>query len=157
MADSLKFTTPKGKIVYGGGGIIPDVFVPIGTLDEERIATLDATGFFSDFIFKFLEKDRSRFVNYPKKEFVEEYRVDDIIFERFIDYLLNARPPMKFDFYGNESLIKTYLKANIAEQLYSPNIGFKIKSEHDKMLKKVLDLDAEVMQIMDDAVINSKN
>ncbi len=157
VADSLKFTTPKGKVVYGGGGIIPDVFVPIGTLDEERIASLDATGFFSDFIFKFLEKDRSRFANYPKKEFVEEYRVDDIIFERFIDYLLNARPPMKFDFYGNESRIKTYLKANIAEQLYSPNIGFKIKSEHDKMLKKVLDLDAEVMQIMDDAVINSKN
>lgn len=30
--DSLKFTTPKGKIVYGGGGIIPDIFVPIDTV-----------------------------------------------------------------------------------------------------------------------------
>ncbi|MFT6797281.1 MAG: carboxyl-terminal processing protease, partial [Maribacter sp.] len=30
VADSLKFKTPKGKVVYGGGGIIPDVFVPIG-------------------------------------------------------------------------------------------------------------------------------
>jgi len=30
--DSLKYTTPKGKIVYGGGGIIPDVFVPIDTI-----------------------------------------------------------------------------------------------------------------------------
>lgn len=33
FADSLKFTTPKGKVVYGGGGIMPDVFVPIDTLD----------------------------------------------------------------------------------------------------------------------------
>ena len=33
VADSLKFVTPKGKVVYGGGGIIPDVFVPIGPLE----------------------------------------------------------------------------------------------------------------------------
>ena len=31
FADSLKFTTPKGKIVYGGGGIMPDIFVPLDT------------------------------------------------------------------------------------------------------------------------------
>ena len=29
--DSLKYVTPKGKIVYGGGGIIPDIFVPLDT------------------------------------------------------------------------------------------------------------------------------
>jgi carboxyl-terminal processing protease len=29
VADSLKFKTPKGKIVYGGGGIVPDIFVPL--------------------------------------------------------------------------------------------------------------------------------
>lgn len=33
FADSLKFVTPKGKVVYGGGGIMPDVFVPIDTLN----------------------------------------------------------------------------------------------------------------------------
>lgn len=31
--DSLRYTTPKGKVVYGGGGIMPDVFVPIDTLN----------------------------------------------------------------------------------------------------------------------------
>jgi carboxyl-terminal processing protease len=33
FADSLKFTTPKGKVVYGGGGIMPDVFIPLDTTD----------------------------------------------------------------------------------------------------------------------------
>ena len=33
FADSLRYTTPKGKIVYGGGGIMPDVFVPLDTLN----------------------------------------------------------------------------------------------------------------------------
>lgn len=31
QADSLRYTTPKGKVVYGGGGIMPDVFVPMDT------------------------------------------------------------------------------------------------------------------------------
>ncbi|WP_350284273.1 S41 family peptidase [uncultured Croceitalea sp.] len=155
VADSLKFVTPKGKVVYGGGGIIPDVFVPIGSLDEERIESLDSSGFFSDFVFKFLEKDRNRFANYPQKEFVEEYRVDDIIFERFIDYLLNGG--IKLDFYGNETRIKSFLKANIAEQLYSPNLASKIKSTQDKMLKRVLKIDVSVMNAMDEAMIRSKD
>jgi carboxyl-terminal processing protease len=139
VADSLRFMTPKGKVVYGGGGIIPDVFVPIGTLDEEKVESLDSSGFLSDFVFRFLEMDRSRFYNYPQNEFVDEYRVDDIIFERFIDYLLNRN--IKMDFYGNEQKLKTYLKANLAEQLYSPNLASQIKSEHDNMLKKILELD----------------
>jgi len=138
VADSLKFVTPKGKVVYGGGGIIPDVFVPIGSLDEEKVESLDSAGFFSDFTFRFLELDRSRFANYPQNEFIDEYVVDDIIFERFIDYLLNRN--IKMDFYGNEGKIKTYLKANIAQQLYSPNVASQLKSEEDPMLKKVLEL-----------------
>lgn len=36
FADSLKFTTPKGKVVYGGGGIMPDIFVPMDTTDITR-------------------------------------------------------------------------------------------------------------------------
>jgi carboxyl-terminal processing protease len=145
VADSLKFKTPKGKIVYGGGGIIPDVFVPIGTIDEERVESLDNRGYFSDFIFRFLERDRSRFANFPKSEFMKDYKVDDIIFERFIDYALNSN--VKMDFYGQDEKIKRYLKANIAEQLYSPNLAAEIKSKEDKMLLKVLELDQKEIEI----------
>ena len=141
VADSLKFKTPKGKVVYGGGGIIPDVFVPIGTIEEERVESLDSRGYFSDFIFLFLEKDRNRFANYPKNEFVNHYNVDDIIFERFIDYCLAPVRNINMDFYGQEDKIKRYLKANIAEQMYSPNLAAEIKSKEDKMLEKILELD----------------
>ncbi|OKY96912.1 MAG: peptidase [Alistipes sp. 58_9_plus] len=33
FADSLRFVTPKGKVVYGGGGIMPDIFIPMDTTD----------------------------------------------------------------------------------------------------------------------------
>lgn len=36
FADSLKRVTPKGKVVYGGGGIMPDLFVPIDTTDVTK-------------------------------------------------------------------------------------------------------------------------
>ena len=36
FADSLKRTTPGGKVVYGGGGIMPDVFVPADTTDVTK-------------------------------------------------------------------------------------------------------------------------
>ncbi|HAI41539.1 MAG TPA: peptidase S41, partial [Maribacter sp.] len=51
VADSLKFVTPKGKVVYGGGGIIPDVFVPIGSNEEEAVDSMDNLGFISFFVF----------------------------------------------------------------------------------------------------------
>ena len=37
FSDSLKFVTPGGKIVYGGGGIMPDIFVPMDTLGNIRL------------------------------------------------------------------------------------------------------------------------
>ena len=144
VVDSLKFKTPKGKVVYGGGGIIPDVFVPIGSLDEERVESLDSQGFFGDFIFRYLEKDRSRFHNYPKEEFIESYRVDDIIFEQFIDFCTSPARQIKLDYYGQEAKIKAYLKANMALQLYSPNLSGKIKSPYDAMITKVLELDSNL-------------
>ena len=155
VVDSLRFTTPKGKVVYGGGGIIPDVFVPIGTLDEERVESLDSSGYIADFVFWFLENDRSRFYNYPQNEFIENYKVDDIIFERFIDYCTAPNLNIKMDYYGQEGKIKSYLKAAIAEQLYSPNLANAIKGKHDQMLKRVLDLDSLAIQLQEEGQLEA--
>ncbi|GGG40061.1 peptidase S41 [Croceivirga lutea] len=155
VVDSLRFTTPKGKVVYGGGGIIPDVFVPIGTLDEERVESLDSSGYIADFVFWFLENDRLRFYNYPQNEFIENYKVDDIIFERFIDYCTAPNLNIKMDYYGQEGKIKSYLKAAIAEQLYSPNLANAIKGKHDQMLKRVLDLDSLAIQLQEEGQLEA--
>ncbi|WP_222982900.1 S41 family peptidase [Flagellimonas meishanensis] len=145
VADSLRFVTPKGKIVYGGGGIIPDVFVPIGSNEEEAIESMDDTyQFFSRFIFEHLEEDRGRYADYTQNQFLEEFRVDDILFDNFIEFVLNRK--IRLDFYAQEEKIKAYLKANLAEQLFSPNLSAQIKGEHDAMLKKVLDLDALALE-----------
>lgn len=138
VADSLKFTTPKGKIVYGGGGIIPDIFVPIGSNEEEAIKSLESLGFLSRFIFIYLEEDRSIYTYLGKQEFLNEFRVDDILFDKFVDYALDN--DIKMNFYDLEGIIKNRLKANLAEQLFSPNLSAKIKASSDPMLDAVLKL-----------------
>jgi len=142
VADSLRFVTPKGKVVYGGGGIIPDVFVPIGSLDEEKILSMDSSEFISNFVFNYLERDRGRFFNYPEYEFLEGFKVDDMIFEQFIDFVLYRNISM--DFYAHEDMIKAYIRANFAEQLYTPDLGARMKADFDLMIQEVIRIDREV-------------
>lgn len=139
VADSLKFTTPKGKVVYGGGGIIPDVFVPIGSNEEEALAAMDARGFFSSFGFEHLEEDRARYADYTEDEFRTAYRADDILFERFIDFM--DRYNFRLDYYRHQDLIKRYLKAALAEQLFSPDLKAEILGQADPMLQRILQMD----------------
>lgn len=155
VADSLKFTTPKGKVVYGGGGIIPDVFVPIGTNEEEAIDLLDSRGFLSFFIFEQIDANRKLYDSYSEDDFVDHYTVDDILFEKFIDYCLAKE--IKMDFYAFEDRIKLYLKATLADQLFSENVYAKIKSMEDNMLLKVLELEGELPTEEGTAVVAKTN
>ncbi|MFC4095958.1 S41 family peptidase [Euzebyella saccharophila] len=155
VADSLKFTTPKGKVVYGGGGIIPDVFVPIGTNEEEAVESMDSYGWLSYFIFEHLDEDRSRYEQYTEADFVENFKADDILFQKFVDYSLSRN--LKMDFYQYESSIKTYLKAALAEQLFGANVHAKIKSSEDAMLQEVLELDNPLVRQKEASAIESNN
>jgi carboxyl-terminal processing protease len=140
VEDSLRFVTPAGKVVYGGGGIIPDVFVPIGTHEAEAIAALDERGFFSRFAFEHLEDYREDFSKYDAETYLNAYQADDILFERFQDFLILYG--FEMDLYPHEGLIKTYLKAALAEQLFSMDIKLKILTSIDSVIQKVLELDA---------------
>lgn len=155
VADSLKFTTPKGKVVYGGGGIIPDVFVPIGSNEEEAVESMDNLGFLSFFVFEHLDEDRERYAQYNQEEFVNDFRVDDILFEKFVTYSVDRN--LRMNFYDYEDSIKRFLKANIAEQLFNTNIHAKIKADEDLMLQKVLELDGGVITQEESAEINANN
>ncbi|WP_074671128.1 S41 family peptidase [Maribacter dokdonensis] len=155
VADSLKFVTPKGKVVYGGGGIIPDVFVPIGSNEEEAVDSMDNLGFISFFVFEHLDEDRERYAQYTQEDFVNDFRVDDILFEKFVEYSVDRN--LRMNFYEHENSIKLFLKANIAEQLFNTNIHAKIKADEDLMLQKVLELDGGGIEQQESGAIKTYN
>ncbi|WP_304142524.1 S41 family peptidase [Mesoflavibacter zeaxanthinifaciens] len=144
VADSLKFTTPKGKVVYGGGGIIPDVFVPLNRkMENETLSFLERKGFFNNFIFEEIEKDRNYYSSISRQEFFDNYIVEDNMIKDFEEYLkIKTRSNIVFVAYREE--VKHYLKATIAEQLYGFGAYHKILNKHDDMIDKVIQLHQKV-------------
>jgi carboxyl-terminal processing protease len=143
VADSLRYVTPKGKVVYGGGGIIPDVFIPKDTsIENETLRYVDRNGFMSYFIFEHLEKNRAQFEGISFDEFRENYQVSDALANEFIDY--SRLQEAQIDLSSYEAELKLVLKANIAQQLYGPNEYELLLNAKDEMLKKVIELEAKV-------------
>ena len=61
FVDSLKFITPKGKVVYGGGGIMPDIFVPFDTSGSSwYLSELHYSSVFQTFAFDFVQNKRKK-------------------------------------------------------------------------------------------------
>ena len=139
VADSLRYVTPKGKVVYGGGGIIPDVFIPKDTsLEYETLDYITRNGFVSYFIFEYLEQHRSEFDGMTKEEFVTDFEVKEELNNEFLEYSRLNETESHFEEYQDQ--IKRILKASIAQQLYGSNTYEAILNEEDAMIKKVLEL-----------------
>ena len=140
VVDSLRFITPKGKIVYGGGGIIPDVFIAKDTsVENETLEYITRSGFISYFIFEYLEKNRSLFEEISLQNFIDNYIVDEILSKEFMDYSRFNNSEINFDKYSEQ--LKKVLKASIAQQLFGSNAYESILNKDDVMLKKVIELE----------------
>ena len=141
--DSLKFTTPKGKVVYGGGGIIPDVFVPVDRLfDNETINYLRRRGHFGFFVFEELDKDRNIYANVSKYDFINNFEVSDDIVVRFQDFI-NKRESTNITFVAYNDEIRRIIKATLARQLFDDNAFEEIINKEDVMVQEVILLSAE--------------
>lgn len=136
VVDSLQFKTPKGKIVYGGGGIVPDVFVAIDT-------TAYMPNFYfntiNDFAFDYVDNNRAALEKWSVASFVDDFDADEKIFD---SYLSSIKDRVKPSFKIKKS-IQRYLKASIANTLFG-DVGFyRIMHQEDKMLQKVLELETK--------------
>ena len=135
VIDSLKFTTPEGKIVYGGGGIIPDVFVPIDTTSYMSNFYFNSI---NNFAFEYVDTNRKALQKWNVDTFIEDFDTTEKVFNT---YLSEIEDKIKTSFKAKQS-IKKYLKASIANVLFG-DVGFyRIIHQEDKMLQKVLELES---------------
>jgi len=130
----LKYTTPKGKIVYGGGGIIPDVFVSIDTVNTYSTRLYRRL---NDFVFKYIDNHRVEMSKWELNDFVEKFDKNDEVFNQYLDQL-DLNTPI---FPKESKNLKTYLNALIARNLFEETGYFMITQKRDPMILKVLELD----------------
>lgn len=141
IADSLRFVTPKGKAVYGGGGIIPDVFVPKDTsLENETLQYIARSGLMSYFAFEYLDGHRSQFDDMDFESFKETYEVSDEFVREFMAYSRLAEAHIDLSTHAEE--LRKALKATLAQQLFGTNEQEIIFNQDDPVILKVLELEA---------------
>ncbi len=152
--DSLKYTTKGGRIVYGGGGIMPDVYVPLDTTIYTRLyRELAAKSCIIQSTLKYLEKYRKplikqynietyrkakakRFENkqYDPKDLTEgfkRYETDFSVPQEMIDILLEKAKESKIQYtdsmlQATMPVLRIQLKALLARDLWDMNEYFQI-------------------------------
>lgn len=139
FVDSLKYTTPGGKTVYGGGGIMPDVFVPLDTTGTSwYLSQLRYTMTFQSFAFEYVANKRSNWKN--PAQFVRSFQVNDDLLRNFTSYSQKNYdiPFQATDFAVSKPLMRDLLKAEIARQLWTENGYYMVISKTDKEVLKAL-------------------
>jgi len=145
FVDSLKFATPKGKVVYGGGGIMPDLFNPQDSVGNSFYLTeLRYSNAFNQFAFFEWEKmGRTKFKS------LSDFMSSFIITENMIQALVKmAEKELKIkrndvQIKQSRKLIERYLLAEFARHIWIEQGYFRVITKDDSDIKKALEFFAK--------------
>ncbi len=137
--DTTVYKTSKGKRVFGGGGIHPDIFVPIDTSNEGEYF-LTVRGYVPEFIYKYSSLHEDVMASYKSPEdFKKRFTVSDELLSEFYHYaeakgLKNGKEKQKLI----EPKLRLQLKAFLAKQIWRSNGYYYILNEDDKVVNTAL-------------------
>lgn len=137
---SKKYITPKGKILYGGGGIIPDIFVPADTsIHYARLNTFITSGCLRDFVLNKSEKEKNDIQKkYPKpSDFIKNYNINNTTLSELIKI---CKDTTLLQSLNNKELqkLKLMIKANIAKLIYNNNAYYETLNTDDKTILQAI-------------------
>jgi carboxyl-terminal processing protease len=142
FSDTIKYRTPGGKVVYGGGGIMPDVYVALKP-DESDILynRMMHQNLIFQYAFDYTDGERASLEHFKTVEdFRDNFRIDDRLFNELLE---NARKEgLKFtdkEVRDSEKKIKILLKAYIGRNLLDDAAFYPIYHDVDKIFQVALD------------------
>ncbi len=147
LPDSLKFETRVTKRpVYGGGGIMPDFFVPIDTSDvTDFFRETVRTGAYNTFSLTYVNKHREDLAKkYPtEQDFIKNFTVDQKLMDEFFSYIKADNKEYKineeqYKISGNTMRLR--LKATIANDFFGMESYYKIYNDKNEVLQKAIQL-----------------
>ena len=143
FADSLKFVTPGGRVVYGGGGIMPEMFVPLDTLSGSAyLNELSYNGMFRTYGYEYAETNTNKKEQYRNVEaLVERFDFSDAEMEEF--YETASKEGINKDLYGinrSEQVIKIRLLAQVARNWFGEQAYYRVLLEDDTVYSKALEV-----------------
>lgn len=146
FADSLKFQTLRlHKTVYGGGGIMPDFFVPLDTTQYTAYhRQLAAKGIIINQTLRYVDQNRKKLHKLYKTfdKFESEFIVPDELLQAVYSEGEKEKVKLKDEDErrSSEHMIKTQLKALIARDMWDMSEYYKIMNEESHVVKKAVEL-----------------
>jgi len=137
--DSLKYFTPEGKVVYGGGGIMPDIFTPIDTIGGSNyLYQLRYNGIIQEFALTYADNHRKELNKLydSANQFKSKFEITNEIFNDLIKFAEENKLKRNLeDIKTSSFLIKRDLKASISRDIWNDLGYYIIMNDNDKTLK----------------------
>jgi len=140
--DSLRYRTTAGRIVYGGGGIMPDIFIALDTNKySDYYVKLIRKNYFSTFSLDYTNENRPALLSKYKtmEKFKKDFKISKDLIKSFIDGATAAN--IEFDQSGfdqSKEIIETIIRAFLARNLYGQEAYYYIIGEIDEELNKAI-------------------
>lgn len=146
LPDSLQFKTLKlGRTVYGGGGIMPDVFVPLDTNElSDLYRNISRKGIFNTFSFNYVDTHRDEMnKKYPTfEDFDQNFKIEGAIWDEFRKIMDEEK--IEFvaeDYERSKKLIHTLIKARMASNLWEFSTFYRVyNAQENEIFIKALEL-----------------
>jgi carboxyl-terminal processing protease len=147
--DSLLFRTPSGRLVYGGGGIMPDVFVPLDSIYfSGLLSEIAYSGIIRNYCFTYLDGHRKEMRKYKSSdEFIAKFNVTDAMLTGLID--MAEREEIKINkqvMKRISSQLKSRIKGQFARSLFDDDAMVQVSLETDPDFKKALQVALDYKQ-----------
>jgi carboxyl-terminal processing protease len=143
FADSLKFTTPGGKVVYGGGGIMPDIFVPLDTAGRSMyLAEVNYNGLANLFAFQYADRERDKLKNYKSIDnFNKSFNVSDGLLNEFVEFAEKSGVRRRDEaIKRSDKLLRMQIKALIARNIWGNEGFYPVINTVDSAYVKAIDV-----------------
>ncbi len=141
-SDSLMFTTPGGRIVYGGGGIIPDIFIALDTVGASTyLNAVSYKGIVNQFGFDYADTHREMLNSYQGyKVFNEQFRISPSLLDSFADYAEERGVNKDKDgLHYSKNILSIRIKAYIARNIWGNDGFYAVMVADDNVLQKAMD------------------
>lgn len=147
LPDSLKFSTMvTGRTVYGGGGIMPDVFVPLDTMElSDFYRDVAGTGAFNSFPLSYVDKNRDELNKKYESfdDFNKTFTVDKKLMDEFFEEVWKENKELKMDeeqYKTSGDLMRLRLKAHIAQDLFGSDAFYQIYNNKNEILQRAIEV-----------------
>jgi carboxyl-terminal processing protease len=131
LGDTTRYFTNGGRVVFGGGGIVPDVFIPLDSL-ELNPYFIELRQYVPAFAFRYLEKHRPELEELGLEGYVRDFNISDQLARDFLKYSIkkgSSRNDRQWRKIKNEMDME--LKAGIARHLWSEKGYLMVVNEKD--------------------------